>query len=341
MNRIYFVTLLLSFLVLLQSCAVIEKHPPQRKDPLIGKIIDGRSGSPVHFEDLIGAVRSKDVIYLSEKHDNKDHHLFQQQVIRALVQEGLTPVVGFEFFSMEDTPDLLNFIDAGRVAHSKKAEQIIENDLRKKLGWDTQSDEMWGFYFDLLSLAKELKLNVAGIDMPTTLKRRITRKGIDGLHPLEKNAVFSTGLSDAPYKEHMLDVFKAVHCGMGHGRMQERLYDTWVARNDKMALSITQLVQLKKGPVVVIVGGGHTEYGLGVINRVAAIDPSVRQVNVALKEISIHPAPLSDYLSPLTLDGHGTLAPADYLRFSQRASYEDPCVKFKEQLQKMKKRAKD
>ena len=339
MGRMYIFIFILTIPVILQSCAVVE-NSPVRPDPLIGRIINTETAEPVNFERLIDHISTRDVIYLSEKHDNADHHLFQRKVILALVEKGMTPVIGFEFFSMEDTPDLLNFMDAAEIPHSAEAQKAIEKDLRKKLGWDSQSDAMWQFYFDLLSLARDHKLTVAGIDLPSTLKRRITRKGIDGLSRLEKNRIFSTDLEDAPYKKHMLDVFKAAHCGMGHGRMQQRLYDTWLARNDQMALSVTRLFQLDKGPVVIIIGGGHTEYGLGVIDRVTAIDTAIQQVNIALKEIRIHPAPLSDYLSPLTLEGRGVMPPADYLRFSQRVSYENPCDRFKERLKKMKKRAK-
>jgi len=52
---------------------------------------------------------------------------------------------------------------------------------------------------------------------------------------------------------------------MGHEKMQSGLCDTWVARNDTMAHTIVSLVTHAKGAVVIIIGFGHTEYGLGVI----------------------------------------------------------------------------
>jgi len=291
------------------------------------------------FESLIKDISTYDVIYLSEKHDNPEQHLIQQKIIGRLIETGLTPTIGFEFFSMEDTPDLLNFVDSGKVHHSKKIEKFIEADLRKKLGWDSQSDQMWSYYYDLLSLAKKEKLQVAGIDLPGTLKRRITRKGIKGITPIEKEQVFSTQLADDVYKDYMFSIFKAVHCGMGHGKMQAKLYGTWVARNDKMAHSITRLYKYRKGPVVIIVGGGHTEYGLGVIDRVSAIDKTIKQVNIALREISVKPSELTEYLRPLELEGFKKVPVADFLWFTQRVSYADPCEEFKKSLQKMKKKS--
>jgi len=337
MNRLFFLFLIFFALSLLQSCATTQKSMV-RTDPLIGKIIDTRSNKAIDFESLINNVSAHDVIYLSEKHDNPEHHHIQTRVIHALIEKGLTPTLGFEFFSMEDTPDLLNFVDSGKIAHPQKIEKIIETDLREKLRWDNQPDKMWHYYYTLLRIAKKENLPVAGIDLPDTLKKRITHKGIDNITALEKEQIFTTQLPDKSYKDHMFSIFKAVHCGMGHGKMQSRLYDTWVARNDKMALSITRLVQHRKGPIVIIIGGGHTEYGLGVVDRVAAIDKTIKQVNITIREINVTPSDLSEYLAPLDLEGFDSVPVADYLWFTQRVSYADPCKEFKKSLKRMKKK---
>jgi len=340
MNRLFLVFFILLVLPLLQSCATANKSI-MRKDPFIDKIIDTKTSSDIDFETLIKNISNYDVIYLSEKHDNPDHHFIQQNIIQKLIEKELEPSIGFEFFSMDDTPDLLNFIDSGKVAHSKKIQAFIEKDLRKKLGWDTQSDKLWQYYFDLLGIAKTANLSVAGIDLPTTLKKRITRKGIDNISPIEKEKIFSTRLSSTAYREYMFEIFKAVHCGMGNDKMQSRIYDTWVARNDKMALSISQIHQHSKGPVIIIIGGGHTEYGLGVMDKVSVIDPDIRQINIAIREINRNPSLLTEYLAPLNLKGYDPVPPADYLWFTQRVSYADPCEEFKKSLNKMRKHSTD
>jgi uncharacterized iron-regulated protein len=108
-----------------------------------------------------------------------------------------------------------------------------------------------------------------------------------------------------------------------------------------MALSITQLVKHSNDPVVIIIGGGHTEYGLGVMNRVKEIDKNITQVNIALQEISVKPSNLSEYIQPLELKSFKKNPPADFLWFTQRVSYEDPCKEFKKSLQKMKQKHKE
>lgn len=339
MNKLLFLLLTIYLMSMIQSCATAQKQI-KRDDPLIGKLIKSKTHSVTDFDSLIKDISKYDVIYLSEKHNNPEHHDIQQKVIRGLIEKGMKPAIGFEFFSMEDTPDLLNFMDSGKVTHSKKIEKIIETDLRRKLDWDTQTDEMWQYYFDLLSLAKREKLTIAGIDLENTLKRRITRKGINGVSLIEKELIFSTRPSEESYKDYMFSIFKAVHCGMGHGKMQSKLYDTWVARNDKMALSISHLYKHHKGPIVIIIGGGHTEYGLGVMDKVATVNKKIKQVNIAMQEISVKPLSLSEYLLPLDLKGFEKNPPADYLWFTQRVSYADPCKEFKKSLEKMKRLSK-
>jgi hypothetical protein len=124
--------------------------------------------------------------------------------------------------------------------------------------------------------------------------------------------------------------------------MTTRLYDTWMARNDKMALSISQLYESQsdkkspQGPILVIIGGGHTQYGLGVMDRVKAIYPGLSQVNIGLTEITRKPSDLEAYLQPLELEGFEPVPTADYLWFTQRVSYTDPCEEFKAAFKKMK-----
>ena len=337
-------------LYLFCGCATTSKIV-MRDDPLIGTVVKGTTGEPVGFASLMDTLIHSDIIYLSEKHDNPMHHAIQHQVIQALIDQGRAPTLGFEFFSYQNTPLLLNLVDASRKAHTPKMEKKVEQRIRGQLGWNNQSDTMWGYYWDLIRLGVDNYLPVAGLDLSTTQKRRITRKGLNGLSPIELQQLFSTKLSNTAYESYMKSIFVSVHCGMDHGRMTDRLYDTWVTRNDRMALSVVELFNavqmqdrneagLKTGPVVIIIGAGHTEYGLGVMDRVHHLKPYAAQTNLALTEIEREPADLSQYSAPLSLEGFDPVPPADYLWFTQRVSYEDPCEKFKTALEKMKQRKK-
>mgnify|MGYP006290180653 FL=1 len=327
-------------ILLLHACATTVKKPVRPDDPLAGKILAARTGEMLSYSRLMAHLAAHDVIYLSEKHDNPMHHAIQHRIIQHLVDAGHTPALGFEFFAVHDTPLLLSFVDSGSHDHPEKVNAMIETDLRQQLDWDRQSDQMWQYYFDLLKLARDNSLATAGLDLSGPLKRRITRKGLAGITPLEKKQIFSTGYDNPVYARHMKAVFKMVHCGMGNADMLNRLYDTWTARNDTMARSITRVAEETTGPVVVIIGNGHTEYSLGVVDRVKFLAPALSQVNLALTEVRPKPADIADYIAPLDLKGFAPLPPADFIWLTQRVSYEDPCTAFKKSLQKMKS-AKD
>ncbi len=173
--------------VLFHACATAPKLG-MRDDPLIGKIVDTRTAGFISFSSLVDHLMDTDVVYLSEKHDNPMHHAIQHRIIQEMIAKGLAPVVGFEFFAMDDTPHLLNFMESGRVPHTTEQEAFIENHLRKQLGWEDQSDKMWNYYFDLLKLCRDNHLTVSGLDLSSALKKRITRKGLAGLSDIEKTA---------------------------------------------------------------------------------------------------------------------------------------------------------
>lgn len=335
MFRISAILCLCLLIPFLQSCATAPKKKAFRKDPLIGKVIRTRDQTFVTFKQVVDEAAGHDVIYLSEKHDNPMHHAIQHRIIQDLADRGLAPVIGFEFFAASHTPTLLNFMDTGKGKHPKGMQASMENALRKSLNWDMQPDTLWGYYFDLLKLARDNHLTAVGLDLGKSQTRRITRKGASGLTPIEKKLLFSSGYANPAYEAYMKSIFKRVHCGMEHGKMTDRLYEAWLARNDQMALSITRAAVAEKRVVVVIMGNGHTEYGLGVMDRVAALAPQLSQKNIAFTEIFPDPADLGAYLAPLDLDGFDPVPPADFIWFTQRVSYEDPCEKFKAAFKKM------
>ncbi|ACN15683.1 hypothetical protein HRM2_25890 [Desulforapulum autotrophicum HRM2] len=326
--------LVLAMGVLTQACGITPVEP-FRNDPLIGQLINTATGEILEMDTLVDDLLQADVIYLGEKHDNPEHHRLQRRIIQALIAKGKHPQLGFEFFSTGDTPLLLDFVDSHRAKHSDVVEKKVGTMLRKQLGWDTKSDALWSYYLELVCLAKKEALVAAGLDLSDAQKRRITRKGWDKLTKIEKQSIFSTHLDDKNYQDYMYDLFAKVHCGMKNPRMQSRLFDTWVARNDTMAHTITELHDTQPDrPVVVIIGGGHTEHNLGVVDRVRHLKPGISQVNVGFVEITRTPSPVHDYLAPLELEGYAPSPAHDYIWFTQRVSYQDPCERYKRMLEK-------
>ena len=324
--------LVVSFAVLiagLGGCALQPESPQPRQDPLIGQIIDATTQQALSETQLIEQMLEFDVVYLGERHDNAEHHQIQRRLIQALVEQGQRPAIGFEFFDIAQTGYLMHYV-AGekslmRLGHGKKTDISPEQRLRRQLGWMERDDEDWGYYFSLIELAREHQLEVFGADLPRSLKLRLSRADLDRLTPLEQSQMKLGGEDDEMYREFMYQRFRDGHCGWGSEPLLRRLYRTWNARNQRMAESIVAMSQSERqGPVVMIVGAGHVEYNKAVVERVARLQPHLRQLNLALQEIRITPAPLEAYLHNNA--GHGYGVRYDLLWFTQRQDYQDPCA---------------
>ncbi|WP_210397861.1 ChaN family lipoprotein [Motiliproteus sediminis] len=322
--------LLASILLGLGGCA-LAPGDTQRDDPLIGQIIDTRSGEAITEAALLERMASADVVYLGESHDNADHHAKQKQLLEALVAKGFKPALGFEFFDVGQTGYLQQYV-SGQASMMQlhvggKAKQTPEQRLRRQLGWEQRSDRDWGFYFSLIEVAKQHQLPIFGADLPAGIKLRLSRVGSDGLNPVESHQLVRLQNDHADYRQLMYQRFRDGHCGWGEEPLLTRLYQTWNARNNRMAQSIVQMAAASEGgPVVMILGNGHTEYNRAVYGQVEYLNPGLQQLNLALQPITIEPAPLADYLEPARVGDTDFGARHELLWFTPRHSYIDPCA---------------
>ncbi len=83
-----------------------------------------------------------------------------------------------------------------------------------------------------------------------------------------------------------------------------------------------------------IVGAGHTKYNMGIYDRVAALMPSVHQVNIAFKPVQDVLKPMVDYFQTETVQDVVFANAHEYFWFTPALEREDPCVEFKHQLKK-------
>jgi len=210
-------------------------------DPLLEQIVHTANGQMLTPDVLYQRMSEADVVYLGEVHDNRRHHELELLILRALVARGLRPTIGFEFFSREQTSDLISYTLAKSQHVTKTTPAAAEQRLRSKLGWGENRDQQWQYYFPLIQLAKEHKLAVFGADLPAGLRRRITLVGVQGLSAVEKSLLRSTGFSDDVYRQFMEATLTEAHCGWSEPDLLDKLYQTWLERNDAMAAAITTM----------------------------------------------------------------------------------------------------
>ena len=283
------------------------------------------SGEDVAREKMIDEIVDAQVIYLGEKHDNPFQHNGQLEVLQGLIKRGKKPAIGFEFFSQDQTGWLLNYTRGYGSLMAPAMEKRVEGYLRKKLGWEGRED--WMFYMPIIELARKHKLPVFGADLSKGTRVRLTRTGIDGMLAVEKMAMFSTGFADANYRKVMHERLSRSHCGTASGDFLERLYQTWLARNDAMAKAVIEMRRdMADDPVVMILGLAHVENDMGVYDRVAHLDPQIKQINIGFREMvpSNHSQDTEE--SPVSTPDH------HYLWFTPPTPGQhggDPCEQFR------------
>ncbi|MEH6649372.1 MAG: ChaN family lipoprotein [Motiliproteus sp.] len=328
--------------LIMTGCAQPLK-PQQRDDPLIGQIVDGHSREVITFGQLIERAASSDVVYLAERHDNTEHHQNQLTILAALIEQGRKPVVGFEFFDIGQTSYLMQYVDAkpSSMSFNSGAKSLSAEDrLRRQLGWTQRSDQDWNYYFQLIELARIHQLPVFGSDLPASLRLRLSRNGPQQLTAVERQQLSLKPLSEDDYKRFMVERFTDAHCGWSSEPLMEQLYRTWYERNYRMAASVVAMAIAEPtgevgavatdpqvaGPVVLILGAGHSEYNRAVVEQVAEMAPQLKQLNIGLQEIAIEAQPLAEYIEGGSVVEQSFAPRHDLFWFSQRQNYLDHCA---------------
>ena len=310
----------------------------KRDDPLIGKLFSSATQKEISYGELLNKMVAVDIIYLGENHDNAGQHQHQLRIIEDLIKNGKKPRLGFEFFSTDQTGSLMSYVAQKKWKHPGQSDSKGEEQLRSNLGWQNRTDESWQFYFAFINLALKNNLTVFGADLPRGIIKRITQKGVGHLTNIEKSFLKPSGFLDNAYRELMFAKFKNAHCGFAHQKMMEKMYETWLERNDAMAHSIiTMFNEAPDQPIVVILGKGHVEHNMAVFGQVKSLQNNIRQLNLGFFEISLTPSDLVDYFPVETVAGKPFLPSHEFVWFTQRSSYEDPCARFEKMLRSMKK----
>ena len=121
------------------------------------------------------------------------------------------------------------------------------------------------------------------------------------------------------------------HCGYAPEQSLKAMVDVQRARDAQMAQSL--IAAGDPGGAILVAGAGHVrnDYGIPVYLRQKA--PDKRVISIAFVEVDKQKTEPQSYALPYP-DGR---LPFDYVWFTPRVDDEDPCEKFKFQLDRMNK----
>jgi len=315
---------LLLLVVVVAGCAKVSdikwESPVAREHPLVGRIWDVAAGAFISEETLIKRLAESRFVLLGERHDNLDHHVLQAKLVRALIEAGRRPMVGFEMLSTDDAAALARYL-----ARSPKDAA----GLGDAVNWGRSGWPEWRFYQPIAQAALDGSLPIVATNLSRAATDAVRRNGLPGLGP---SLATQLRLAEpAPEtRSAMAQELRDSHCGHVAEGMIDRMVDIQWARDARMAAS---LARGQRDGAVLITGVGHARQDRGVPAHLARQVPDAKVASVAFLEVDPAAAKAGDYAARF---GGDTL-PFDYVWFTPKVDDVDPCEKFKQSLEKIPK----
>jgi uncharacterized iron-regulated protein len=294
-----------------------------REHPLIGRIWDVRAGEFIDERTLAARLADARFVLLGERHDNPDHHRLQAWAVRALVNGGRRPAVGFEMLSTDQAEPLARHLAASPRDAAGLGEAV---------GWDRSGWPEWAMYRPIAEVALEAGLPIVATDLGAAGKRAVRERGVAALDP---SLVDGYALARALPPEHEAALAAEIrdsHCGHAPESLVPRMMVMQRARDAHMA---ERLVGASgRHGAVLVAGAGHVRTDWGVPAYLDLREPDAPVISLAFVEARERhdtPAAYAEGADARTL-------PFDYVWFTPRVSDADPCEEFRESLEKLRER---
>ena len=203
-------------------------------------------------ESLAQQLATKRVVFVGEIHDRYDHHLNQLEIIRRLHELGPAFAIGVEYFQQPFQPQVDNYI-AGRISED---EFLRATEYYKRWGFD------YRLYAPIFRYAREQRIPVRALDVPTALTSAVARVGIAGLSGDQREYLPSEiKPPDEAYESRLRAVFETHPGSTDFGRFVE----VQPLRDEGMAESAAAYLNADAGRrLVILAGSGHVAFGSGI-----------------------------------------------------------------------------
>jgi len=258
---------LLSAAVRAEDLLRLPVGDPARRDceaPLVlDAITDTATGALLTPAELPGHLAGVGLVLVGEGHTDADSHRVEKRVIEELVRAGRSVTIGLEMYPYTEQKWLDDW-SAGKVS-----EETFLEESRWYRNWGYN----WLYYRDIFLFARDHRIPMVAINAPREVVAAVRRKGFQGL-TAEEAAHVPTDI-DSKNAEH-LRLFRAeFEEGSFHGGMDEAAWQsmldaqcTWDATMGLHAIQRLLSGEDPKNVVVVLVGAGHVQYGLGIERQV-------------------------------------------------------------------------
>ena len=293
-----------------------------RNHPLTGRIWDVASAEFIDRQTLVARLAGADFVLLGERHDNPDHHRLQAGVLRDLIAAGRRPAVGFEMIDLDD---------AAAIADHLASAPGDAAGLGAAVRWNERGWPDWSMYQPIAEAALAAELPIVAANLPLATLKKMRRGGVAALDPQARRDLgLDRPLPDSVRTRMAADI-RASHCGYGSDETVDRMIGIQRARDAQMARSL--VAAGGADGAVLVAGAGHVRNDYGIPLYLGPRAAGKRVASLAFVEVDANLTDPRDYAPQ---DGNGRL-PFDYAWFTPSVDDEDPCEKFKPQLEHLKK----
>ncbi len=241
---------------------------PARKDReapvVLDALTDTASGALLTPADLPARLADARLVLVGEEHIGMDSHRLEKRVIEELHRSGRRVLIGLEMYPYPEQRWLDDWSDG------KLSEEAFVAGSRWYGNWNYN----WLYYRDIFLFARDNHLRMYAINAPREVVSAVRNKGFQGLTP-DEAAHIPTQI-DTKSADH-LRLFKAsfdeestFHMGGSDEQWQAMLNAqcTWDATMGWNAVAPLRKDPDPKAVMVVLVGAGHVQYGLGIERQV-------------------------------------------------------------------------
>lgn len=230
--------------------------------------LDTNTGEQISIEKITQIIGSYDVVIFGEKHDSKDCHRAELDLLKVLSLK--YPIIfSLEMFE-KDVQSVLDDYISGKI----KEEVFLE----KARPWSNYKED----YRPLIEWCKENKIKVIAANVPRYIASMVAKEGLgilDSLSQRDKEYIADTIFYENPeYRERFYNIVGEVHMPNFTEKMKENYYKAQCIKDATMAESIIRVFKKYGGKYKIfhINGSFHSDYHEGVVWQLHKMDPSIR-----------------------------------------------------------------
>jgi uncharacterized iron-regulated protein len=298
-------------LLVAMTCALLPLLPLHAQDDgaVPHRVYDVRAGAFIDLGAMVAAAANVDVVYFGEQHGHAPGHRLQHALLEAMGRRGAA-VLSLEMFE-RDVADVLDAYLRGDVDEAAF--------LEASRPWPRYATD----YRPLVEHAREQGWPVIAANVPRALAGAVSRDGLAALEVLSMterdHVAWQVVCPDDAYRRRFIAEMQRHPMGPPAEPAEEalrlqRYYLSQCVKDETMAQSIVEALEMEAGPVIHVTGAFHSDHGDGIPVRVARRNPTVRQLvitSVVVADLdSADPAPHRQR--------------ADYLLFTLRESGSTP-----------------